>query len=276
MQTLPQSNMQPQQMDPQLQQQILHNQQQMAQMQGQWVIPSYGTLTTGQNIIQLQPIQHVHMIQNPNALQHVMPIQMQPPHMQLQSQHHQQQQQQHQLQQNLQQQVQNLHLQDMIEQHNLQLKLPEQKAKADSDVNSESTVSRRTSSDCQMLSSENEYSSHDITPEHTLVELPADTNYQQKVVREQHRKLSQQNSLDKADGNAVLVTTSGHHPQSIADLQHKLVQLTSQPSESVSVVNTPPISHPATPHGYPGGIVQEMQQNLGTIPGLPATVRLQN
>lgn len=236
-------------MDPQLQQQILHNQ--MPPIQGQWV--TYGALTTGQNIIQLQPIQHVHMIQNQGAMQHVMPMQMQPQQMQPQ----------------LQQQMQNVQLQEAVDQHNLQLKLPEYKAKADSDLNSESTVSRRTSSDCQMLSSETEFSSHDITPEHTLVELPTDTNYQQKVVREQHRKISQQNSLDKADGNVP-----GGHPQSIADLQHKLVQLTSQPSESVSVVNTPPISHPATPHGYPGGIVQEMQQNLGAMPGIPASVSM--
>jgi WNK lysine deficient protein kinase len=128
---------------------------------------------------------------------------------------------------------------------------------------------RRTSSDCQMVSSENEYSSHDITPEHTLVESVETANYQQQMGREQHRKLSQQNSLDKP-----LESNLGG-PQTIADLQQKLVQLTSQPSESLNV-STPPISHPATPHiqqitGIQDAHMFTLQQKFGTIPGIPAT-----
>ena len=120
-----------------------------------------------------------------------------------------------------------------------------------------------------MLSSENEYSSHDITPEHTLTESLENINYQQKVVREQHRKLSQQNSLDKTSDNNI-----GGGPQTIADLQQKLVQLTSQPLESLNI-STPPISHPATPHSLQIATgqdvnLQNLQQKLGTIPGIPS------
>lgn len=112
-----------------------------------------------------------------------------------------------------------------------------------------------------MLSSENDYSSHDT-------EYTESTDYQQKQASEQHRKLSQQNSLDKPTEGTV------GGPQTIADLQQKLVQLTSQPSESLNV-STPPISHPATPHGQQSSIQDAhmyiLQQKLGTMPGIPAT-----
>ena len=95
------------------------------------------------------------------------------------------------------------------------------------------------------MSSENEGSSVDNTPEHTLVG-PVDPSLlgQQPIIQQQqHRKLSQQNSLDK------LTDLSSGGPQTIADLQYKLVQLTSQPSESLNI-GTPPLSHPDTPHSY--------------------------
>ncbi|XP_011503248.1 PREDICTED: serine/threonine-protein kinase WNK1 [Ceratosolen solmsi marchali] len=257
MQVVSQANVQ-QPIDTQLQSQILHNQQHNlpshTAIQGQWVVPSYGTLP-GQNIIQLQPIQHVHVIQSQATLQHMMPMQIQP---QTQIQH----------QQSISESIDNSML---IEQQNLQLKLPEAKhiATKTDDINPECNISRRTSSDCQVISSENEYSSHDITPEHTLVESVETTNYQQQMTREQHRKLSQQNSLDKPTESCI------GGPQTIADLQQKLVQLTSQPSESL-IVSTPPISHPATPHIQQITSIQDahvitLQQKFGTIPGIPAT-----
>lgn len=103
---------------------------------------------------------------------------------------------------------------------------------------------RRTSSEYQMLSSENELSSVDNTPEHTLVgSVDCVAFGQQQAIQQQHRKLSQQNSLDK-----ILDLNCGG-PQTIADLQHKLLQLTSQPIESLNT-NTPPLSQPDTPHNY--------------------------
>ncbi|GLH05066.1 Nuclear receptor-binding protein homolog [Gryllus bimaculatus] len=72
-----------------------------------------------------------------------------------------------------------------------------------------------------------------------------------------HPRLSQQNSLDKG-----LQDASG--PQTIADLQQKLVQLTSQPTELT--IGTPP-SHPATPHlqhSY-DTYMQTLQQKLAFI-----------
>ena len=119
-----------------------------------------------------------------------------------------------------------------------------------------------------MLSSENEFSSHDITPEHTIVESIESVNYQQQLAREQHRRLSQQNSLDKPADNMG-------GPQTIADLQQKLVQLTSQPSESFTM-STPPISHPPTPHAQQTTGLQDaqytLQQKLGSIPGVANAV----
>lgn len=141
---------------------------------------------------------------------------------------------------------------------------------------------RRTSSDCQLLTSENENSSHDVTPEHTLVESIDSTSIlqqqlsqpqQQQQQQQQHRKLSQQNSLDKvSDINGVGNVGGGAGPQTIADLHQKLVQLTSQPSESLHV-GTPPISYPATPHnnqmvgGY-DAYMHSLQQKLYNI-GMP-------
>ncbi|PSN52020.1 hypothetical protein C0J52_04514, partial [Blattella germanica] len=69
-----------------------------------------------------------------------------------------------------------------------------------------------------------------------------------------HPRLSQQNSLEKDSG-----------PQTIADLQQKLLQLTSQPSE-LMLSGTPP-SHPATPqvqHSY-DSYMQTLQQKLASI-----------
>jgi len=54
-------------------------------------------------------------------------------------------------------------------------------------------------------------------------------------------------------------------PQTIEDLQQKLVQLTSQPSE-LAISGTPP-SHPATPHqpcSY-DAYMQTLQQKLASI-----------
>ena len=119
-----------------------------------------------------------------------------------------------------------------------------------------------------MLSSENELSSYDITPEHTLVESMEAKNYQQQLLREHHRKLSQQNSIDRpTEGNNITAGTSGRH--TIADLQQKLYQLTSQPSESAG---TPPMSHPATPHSHQTTGIQDVsQQKFGTNGNLPGT-----
>lgn len=100
--------------------------------------------------------------------------------------------------------------------------------------------------------------------------------HQQQQLQQQHRKLSQQNSLDKVSDMSSIgsVTGSGTGPQTIADLQQKLVQLTSQPSESLNV-STPPISYPATPHNHQivGGYdayMHSLQQKLFNI-GMPVS-----
>lgn len=241
-QAVPQASIQ-QQID---QSQLIHQQPHAlpthATIQGQWIVPSYAQIP-GQNIIQLQPIQHVHYIQSQATLQHMMPYQM-APQAQLQT------------QQTLSEST------DTSDQYNLQLKFPEHKQQ---DASSEYNISRRTSSDCQMLSSENENSSHDITPEHTFIESMDNAIYHQQFMRDHHRKLSQQNSLEKAEAG----------PQTIADLQQKLTQLTSQPSESINY-NTPPISHPSTPHTQhaPGVYdmhMNQLQQKMGAAPGIAAT-----
>ncbi|XP_023287595.1 uncharacterized protein LOC105697780 isoform X1 [Orussus abietinus] len=166
----------------------------------------------------------------------------------------------------------------ILDQQQLQLKLIEQQQLAkslDSEPNIECTLSRRTSSDCHLLSSENDNSSHEGTPEHTVVEsLDSSIFSQHHILQQQqyqHRKLSQQNSLDKVTdiGNANIAG-----PQTIADLQQKLVQLTSQPSESLNIA-TPPISHPATPHSHQsaGGYdayMHSLQQKLINI-GMPVS-----
>lgn len=139
---------------------------------------------------------------------------------------------------------------------------------------------RRTSSEYPLLS-ENESSSHDITPEHTIIESVDSVLFtqnqalqqQQHQQQQQHRKLSQQNSLDKvSDTTTGSSVPGGTGPQTIADLHQKLVQLTSQPSEALNV-GTPPISYPATPHNHQiiGGYdayMHSLQQKLVNI-GMP-------
>ncbi|XP_029659194.1 serine/threonine-protein kinase WNK1 isoform X3 [Formica exsecta] len=182
----------------------------------------------------------------------------------------------------------------VLDQSHLHLKLPDQQpTKLLEPENLESSnlnCIRRTSSDCQLLTSENENSSHDVTPEHTLVESIDSTSilqqqlsqpYQQQLQQQQqqqqqqHRKLSQQNSLDKvSDISSVGSIGSSTGPQTIADLHQKLVQLTSQPSEALNV-GTPPISYPATPHNHQiaGGhdtYMHSLQQKLYNI-GMPVS-----
>ncbi|XP_023711296.1 uncharacterized protein LOC111866515 isoform X3 [Cryptotermes secundus] len=87
------------------------------------------------------------------------------------------------------------------------------------------------------------------TPENTI--MPAVD--QQALLL--HPRLSQQNSLEKDSG-----------PQTIADLQQKLLQLTSQPSSERVLTGTPP-SHPATPQvqlTY-DTYMQTLQQKLASI-----------
>lgn len=134
---------------------------------------------------------------------------------------------------------------------------------------------RRVSTEYHLLS-ETENSSHDVTPEHTIVESGDSALFTQNQIlqqQQQHRKLSQQNSLDKVS-DATIGTSGpgGTGPQTIADLHQKLVQLTSQPSEALNV-GTPPISYPATPHNHQiiGGYdayMHSLQQKLVNI-GMP-------
>lgn len=77
-----------------------------------------------------------------------------------------------------------------------------------------------------------------------------------------------------SDINGIGNVGGGAGPQTIADLHQKLVQLTSQPSESLNV-GTPPISYPATPHnnqmvgGY-DAYMHSLQQKLFNI-GMPVS-----
>ncbi|XP_069693421.1 serine/threonine-protein kinase WNK1 isoform X5 [Periplaneta americana] len=92
--------------------------------------------------------------------------------------------------------------------------------------------------------------SQQFTPENTVT--PAILTGDQALLM--HPRLSQQNSLEKDSG-----------PQTIADLQQKLLQLTSQPTE-LMLSGTPP-SHPATPqvqHSY-DSYMQTLQQKLASI-----------
>lgn len=139
---------------------------------------------------------------------------------------------------------------------------------------------RRISSEYHLLL-ETENSSHDVTPEHTIVESVDSAMLVQNQIlqqqsqqqQQQHRKLSQQNSLDKvSDIISGASGPGGTGPQTIADLHQKLVQLTSQPSEALNV-GTPPISYPATPHNHQvvGGYdayMHSLQQKLVNI-GMP-------
>lgn len=247
-----------------VQQQIDNSQQQMMQqnlqnqshgllpqvsIQNQWGVPQYG-MSTGQNVVQ-QSTSMQHIQTQP---QHVNPVQQQ-------------------------QTVQEQQVEYSVsaDQYHLQTKVVEQHQQLittlETDSNPEcSNLSRRTSYDCQLLSSENENSSHDVTPEQTLIESVDPALFTQHHVpqqQHQHRKLSQQNSLDKMSDTSSGGGASGSGgPQTIADLQQKLVQLTNQPSESLNV-GTPPVSHPATPHsqivgGY-DAYMHSLQQKLVNI-----------
>ncbi|XP_018396498.1 PREDICTED: uncharacterized protein LOC108774792 [Cyphomyrmex costatus] len=256
----------PQQIDAQSQmmQSILQTVSNQSITQGKWIV-------TNQTPLQ-QPLRHIQ----PNQLQSL-PNQLQLQQISVQPQMHQQ----------IMQDQQHSESSVVLDQSHLHLKLPEQHPTKPLEIeNSDSSnlnCIRRTSSDCQLLTSENENSSHDVTPEHTLVESIDSTSIlqqqlsqpqQQQQQQQQHRKLSQQNSLDKMSEISCGNVTSGAGPQTIADLHQKLVQVTSQPSESLNV-GTPPISYPATPHnnqvvgGY-DAYMHSLQQKLFNI-GVPVS-----
>ncbi|XP_076240091.1 wnk kinase isoform X3 [Calliopsis andreniformis] len=219
--------------------------------QGKWVTP------TNQNIIQqTAPIRHTQQTQ-PQTIP--MPMQQQ-----------------------VIQDAQNLENFATVDQSQLHLKLPEQQplGRTAETENQEGTIlTGRISSEYHLLS-ETETSSHDVTPEHTIVESTDATFVQNQILQQQqqqqqHRKLSQQNSLDKVSDTTTGASGSGGTgPQTIADLHQKLVQLTSQPSEALNV-GTPPISYPATPHNHQviGGYdayMHSLQQKLVNI-GMPVS-----
>nr|CAD7261393.1 unnamed protein product [Timema shepardi] len=97
------------------------------------------------------------------------------------------------------------------------------------------------------------------TPENTII---PGSGEQDILIEQSHHKLSQQNSLDKATADA-----SANGPQTIADLQHKLIKLTSQPSELLLTTTGTPPSHPATPHVQQSyeTYMQTLQQKLASI-----------
>nr|CAD7433700.1 unnamed protein product [Timema monikensis] len=97
------------------------------------------------------------------------------------------------------------------------------------------------------------------TPENTII---PGNGEQDTLIEQSHHKLSQQNSLDKATADA-----SANGPQTIADLQHKLIKLTSQPSELLLTTTGTPPSHPATPHVQQSyeTYMQTLQQKLASI-----------
>ncbi|CAG2053922.1 unnamed protein product [Timema podura] len=97
------------------------------------------------------------------------------------------------------------------------------------------------------------------TPENTII---PGSGEQETLIEQSHHKLSQQNSLDKATADA-----SANGPQTIADLQHKLIKLTSQPSELLLTTTGTPPSHPATPHVQQSyeTYMQTLQQKLASI-----------
>ncbi|KAL6262547.1 hypothetical protein P5V15_005340 [Pogonomyrmex californicus] len=234
----------PQQIDTQSQmmQSILQNVSSQPTTQGKWIVSANQT-----------PLQQSIRHMQPNQLQ-PLPNQLQLQQIPLQSQVHQAMQEQQHGESSI-----------ALDQSHLHLKLPEQHPAKLFETDNQESLSinciHRISSDCQLLASENENSSHDVTPEHTLVEsidstsvlqqqlsLSQQQQHQHQQQQQQHRKLSQQNSLDKvSDVSNVGNVGSSTGPQTIADLHQKLVQLTSQPSESLNV-GTPPISYPATPH----------------------------
>ncbi|KYN16827.1 Serine/threonine-protein kinase WNK1 [Trachymyrmex cornetzi] len=257
----------PQQIDAQSQmmQSILQTVSNQSITQGKWIV-------TNQTPLQ-QPLRHIQ----PNQLQSL-PNQLQLQQISVQPQMHQQ----------IMQDQQHSESSVVLDQSHLHLKLPEQHPAKPLEIENPESSNlnsiRRTSSDCQLLTSENENSSHDVTPEHTLVESIDSTSIlqqqlsqpqqQQQQQQQQHRKLSQQNSLDKMSEISCGNVGSGAGPQTIADLHQKLVQVTSQPSESLNV-GTPPISYPATPHnnqvvgGY-DAYMHSLQQKLFNI-GMPVS-----
>ncbi|KOC60991.1 Serine/threonine-protein kinase WNK3 [Habropoda laboriosa] len=252
----------PHQMDPQLQM-SQQNFQGVAvhtlNSQGKWIT------STNQNVIQqTAPTRHVQQIQP--QLQQTVPA---PQH--------------------IIQDIQNIEGLALSDQSQFQIKPSDQQFSVKpTEIESQegTNLPGRVTAEYPLLS-ENENSSHDITPEHTIVESVDSALFtqnqilqqyqlqqqQQQLQQQQHRKLSQQNSLDKvSDTTAGTNIPGGTGPQTIADLHQKLVQLTSQPSEALNV-GTPPISYPATPHNHQiiGGYdayMHSLQQKLVNI-GMP-------
>ncbi|XP_076164633.1 wnk kinase isoform X2 [Ptiloglossa arizonensis] len=239
-----------QQMDPQLQMSQQNFQGMSVQTlssQGKWIT------ATNQTIIQQTVPRHTQ--QTLPQLQQIIPTQQQ-----------------------IMQDMQHLEGFPIPDQSQLHLKLPDQQllGKTSETENQDTTTfTGRVSTEYHLLS-ETENSSHDVTPEHTIVESGDSALFTQNQIlqqQQQHRKLSQQNSLDKVS-DATIGTSGpgGTGPQTIADLHQKLVQLTSQPSEALNV-GTPPISYPATPHNHQiiGGYdayMHSLQQKLVNI-GMP-------
>ncbi|XP_034193683.2 wnk kinase isoform X1 [Osmia lignaria lignaria] len=222
--------------------------------QGKWIA------STNQNIVQQGvPIRHVQQVQP--QLQQTAPVQ------------------------HIIQDTQNIEGSVPSDQSQFHLKLSDHQVSgkvSEAEVQEVTSLPGHIAAECHLLS-ETENSSHDITPEHTIVESVDSALFaqhqmlhhhqQQQQQQQQHRKLSQQNSLDKvSDGSTGISVSSGTGPQTIADLHQKLVQLTSQPSEALNV-GTPPISYPATPHNHQtiGGCdayMHSLQQKLVNI-GMP-------
>ncbi|XP_036141340.1 serine/threonine-protein kinase WNK1 isoform X2 [Monomorium pharaonis] len=267
-QSIPQSipvTIPPQQIDAQSQmvQSMLQNVSNQSTAPGKWIVTNQAPIQQPMRPNQPQPL--------PNQLQ-LQQISLQP--------------QMHQQQIIQDQQHNESFVVNQLDQSHLHLKLPEQQPAKSLEIENPESSSlnciRRISSDCQLITSENENSSHDVTPEHTLVESIDSTSILQQQLSQsqqqqqlQHRKLSQQNSLDKmSDVNGVGNIGGGVGPQTIADLHQKLVQVTSQPSESLNV-GTPPISYPATPYnnqmvgGY-DAYMHSLQQKLFNI-GVPVS-----
>ncbi|CAK9795460.1 Serine/threonine-protein kinase WNK3 [Anthophora plagiata] len=203
----------------QMQQQLPHNYQANMAQQGKWIA------SPNQNVIQqTAPTRHVQQIQP--QLQQPVPA---PQHVI--------------------QDIQNIEGLAPSDQSQFHVKPPDQQFSVKpTEIESQEGTSLpgRVTAEYPLLS-ENENSSHDITPEHTIVEsvdstlftqnqiLQQHQSQQQQQQQQQHRKLSQQNSLDKVtDTTTGTNIPGGTGPQTIADLHQKLVQLTSQPSEALN------------------------------------------
>ncbi|RZF44253.1 hypothetical protein LSTR_LSTR003893 [Laodelphax striatellus] len=104
-----------------------------------------------------------------------------------------------------------------------------------------------------------------LTPDNTIT---PGANINGESLQEQHAKLSHQNSLENSTIGSLPSGggAGGGAPGTIADLQQKLVQLTSQPPSELSIGGTPP-SHPATPHAQTSYdmYMQTLQQKLASI-----------